>query len=245
MENTNGNGVVGHCQTGGINSIGMGDGWSEKQAGRECQRSFFKLGADNQLLTEVTQWPKISEYLNDGSILDLGYVKPHGEVLLAGKAFAPAKKPVSKMKVTMKIAKVDKTLKVVGDRQWNGGFFAPARHIEPFIEMSLGYQNAYGAPEYKLNPRGKGVIKKQYRDSDSGLYSLPNVYGRWDRTNADKAKRQVAGFGPLDISWPQRAKFQGTYDRSWLENVHPVLPNNTKAQLFNAAPIDQQIRRRA
>ena len=68
------------------------------------------------------------------------------------------------MTVSVSLGKVKKTLKVIGDRQWDGGFFSSASSPKKFIEMPLIYQHAYGAFDYDHNPLGKGVIKKKYKN---------------------------------------------------------------------------------
>ncbi|WDE01670.1 DUF2169 domain-containing protein [Thalassomonas actiniarum] len=205
---------------------------------------FFRLGSQKakaELLTENSQWPLISAYLNN-SILDMGFAKPHGEFLIAGSACAPNRQPVTKMKVSAGIGKVKKRLKVIGNRHWDGGLLSPASYPAPFKQMPLTYQNAYGGETFAENPLGKGVIDKKSKDAKSGYYHLANLYHHKESTGADRQKRRVAGFGPLDICWPQRAKYQGTYDQQWLKEIHPGFPNDTRAQLFNAAPKDQQIK---
>jgi len=202
---------------------------------------FFQLGEDNALLTENSQWPRITQYLNNGDFLDIGFVKDNGEFLIASKAFAPNQKPVSEMAVSVAFGDIEKNLTVVGDRQWESGFFSSTSTTKQFIEMPLIYQNAYGALGYEQNPLGKGVIKKQYKNKETGKYDLPNIYLAKESTKADKEKRSVAGFGPLNIEWPQRTCYQGTYDQKWLENDHPGFPKDTNPKLFNAAPLDQQI----
>ena len=202
---------------------------------------FFKLGADNVLLNENTQWPRITQYLNNGVLLDMGFAKPRGELLVAGKAFAPDNHPLEKMTVSVSLGEVKKSLKVIGDRDWNGSFFSLASQPKPFTAMPLIYQQAYGGPECEPNPSGKGVIEAQYRHPDTGLYDLPNLYHQNESTTADSNERQVAGFGPLDICGPQRSGYQGTYDEQWLKHIHPGFPDDTNARLFNAAPLDQQI----
>lgn len=208
--------------------------------------SFFKLGKDNGLLNENQQWPRISPYLANGLMLDMGFAKPCGEILVTGKAYAPDK-AVKKMQVSLTldagpVGKINKSLQVVGNRQWDGGFFSLASHIKPFESMPLGYAHAYGGIGHPENPLGKGVVNQQQKDPDSGLYALPNVYLQQDSTKADRGYRMAASFEPLDISWPQRSKFQGAYDEKWLKTTHPGLPDDTDTRLFNAAPLDQQIK---
>ena len=204
--------------------------------------TFFKLGEPNRLLDENSQWAKITEYLQDGILLDMGYAKANGELLVAGKAFAPDGKPVTKMNVKVACGKVAKQIKVIGERTWNGSFFAPASYPKAFTSMPISYSRAYGGQDFKQNPKGRGKISKPQKDPDTGLYALPNLYSKWERTYASRAKHTVACFEPMDITWPQRMRFQGTYDQKWLKEVHPGFPNDTKPPLFNAAPPDQQIK---
>lgn len=50
-----------------------------------------------------------------------------------------------------------------------------------------------------------------------------------------------AGFGILGRSWLPRRSLAGTYDQTWLENVHPALPKDFDCRYWNGAPEDQQI----
>ena len=49
-----------------------------------------------------------------------------------------------------------------------------------------------------------------------------------------------SGFGPLDFTWPQRAKKLGTYDDKWFRERCPFFPEDMDWTCFNAAPEDQQ-----
>ncbi|WDE14325.1 DUF2169 domain-containing protein [Thalassomonas haliotis] len=207
---------------------------------------FFRLtteketAAQAELLTENSQWPLITKYLQN-TLLDMGFAKPRGEFLLAANACAPKEQQVTKMSVSAAVGKLKKRLKVVGDRHWDGGLLSPASYPKSFSKMPLSYQNAYGGEGFSENPLGKGLINKNTKDSQTGYYHLANVYRHKESTGADRQKRSVAAFGPLDICWPQRAKFQGTYDQKWLDTRHPGFPDDTRGPLFNAAPEDQQI----
>ncbi|WP_409419446.1 DUF2169 domain-containing protein [Marinomonas sp. RS-M-Aa-14] len=202
---------------------------------------FFKLGADNALLTEISQWPRIIKYLENGDLLDMGFAKPNGELLIAGRAFAPNKIPVTNMTVTVSLGKVKKSLKIIGDRYWSGGLFSSVSTPVKFTDMPLIYQNAYGAVGYEQNPLGKGVINKKYKNKETDSYALPNIYLEKESPKADKEVRSVAGFGPLSIQWPQRTRYQGSYNKQWLENDRSGFPKDTNPKLFNSAPLDQQI----
>ncbi|WDE08069.1 DUF2169 domain-containing protein [Thalassomonas viridans] len=205
---------------------------------------FFRLGTPKdktELLTENSQWPLITAYLNN-TVLDMGFAKPKGEFLIAGSACAPKNQAVRKMAVSACIGKMKKRLKVIGDRHWDGGLLSPASYPKAFRQMPLRYANAYGGETFPENPLGKGVITPKNKNPESGYYDLPNLYLHKENTGADRQKRSVAGFGPLDICGPQRARYQGTYDKKWLDTVHPGFPDDTRKQLFNAAPEDQHIK---
>jgi hypothetical protein len=47
--------------------------------------------------------------------------------------------------------------------------------------------------------------------------------------------------GPLGRGWPQRARFAGTYDQQWLDDVFPFLPKNFDERYYQAAPEDQHV----
>ena len=48
-------------------------------------------------------------------------------------------------------------------------------------------------------------------------------------------------FGPLGRAWQQRIKWGGTYDKKWLNEKYPFLPDDFDDRYFQAAPEDQQI----
>ncbi len=56
----------------------------------------------------------------------------------------------------------------------------------------------------------------------------------------DKTLPEPAGFGPLDVTSPERRAKAGTYDDAWLENRSPDPPLDFDPAFFNTAPLDQQ-----
>lgn len=207
--------------------------------------SFFKLGDDNQLLQENEQWPRLQPYLDKKLILDTGHAKACGEVFVAGSAFAPKGKPVSKMKVAIKVAGCEKKLQVIGNRKWSGNGIlglSDASRPEPFTSMSLGPQESYGGVGYDINPDGKGLVNKDNFDAEQNAYHLPNLYLEKESISASRSKRGVACLWPINIIHPQRKKLQGTFDKQWQEKVCPGFPDDTDPRYFNAAPADQQLK---
>ena len=70
---------------------------------------------------------------------------------------------------------------------------------------------------------------------------LPNTeeIGKSVRFPSDKYKPMA--LGPLGRGWPQRARYAGTYDQQWLDDVFPFLPTDFDERYYQAAPQDQQV----
>lgn len=206
---------------------------------------FFRLGVQQtEILTENIQWPTVMSSLQQGQVLDMAMPKICGEVLIAANAYAPDQKPVSSMNVGFKLGELKKVLTVTGERQWQWRI-APLYHItepQPFLCMPVDYSHAYGGKAYRYNPLGKGHepgLKRWFGKRES--FSLPNI--QYPGVSFRRTQRlvQLAGFGPLDMAWPQRMSKAGTYNKTWLKNEYPGLPRNIDWHIFNAAPADQQI----
>ncbi|MBJ7539997.1 DUF2169 family type VI secretion system accessory protein [Marinomonas transparens] len=207
---------------------------------------FFRLGGDEGFLPDSQCWQQITPLLNEGLsdqlVLDMGFAKAQGEWLLAGSAYTDNGKPATKLQVSAKLGNSHKYIQVVGDRFWDGHLLSLASKARPFTAMPLCYSRAYGGVGDKYNPVGRGAITKANKNKVTGCYALPNLYLTKDKISVDKRPRSVAGFGPLDISLPQRTKFHGRYNQHWLDNVHPGFPHDTDPRYFNAAPEDQQFK---
>ncbi len=48
-----------------------------------------------------------------------------------------------------------------------------------------------------------------------------------------------AGFGPVSPFWQDRARHAGTYDDDWVQNRHPLLPQDFDPRFWQCAPPDQ------
>jgi hypothetical protein len=106
-------------------------------------------------------------------VLPNDMVPPHGtsfEVLVHGKAHAPAEEPVSEVMVGVRVGRHDQRMRVVGDRKWIDGphGFAPTQPA-PFTSMPLVWERAFGGRcdvwldesavlsfAHQLNPLGRG-----------------------------------------------------------------------------------------
>ncbi|UXY17245.1 DUF2169 domain-containing protein [Chitiniphilus purpureus] len=206
---------------------------------------FFRLGADNpRFLPENLQWPLALPALPPLQPLDEAWPKPRAEVLLGGAAFAPAGIPVARMAVRLACAGVDKTLAVLGERDWYYGL-VPWFNIgepAPFARMPLGWERAFGGPDHPGNPLGRG-----YRPNPVAGFigqnrgAMPNLEYPGQPVRGHGRRLEPAGFGPLDVRWAPRSKQTGTYKARWLEREAPGLASDIDPEFFMRAPLDQRL----
>lgn len=125
---------------------------------------------------------------------DFADYKVRAEVILKGSCHAPNGRAVSECPVNVKVGSWSKSLRVLGRRVWGGA--APA----PFVTMPLDWEHAYGGLRFPKNPSGAGF------DSDE----MPNVLHGKDVTRSrGDASLEPAGYGPINVRWPQRAQKLG------------------------------------
>ncbi len=199
---------------------------------------YFDLTAPDDLHTEQELWQELTPVLGQTS-LDQGWPKPRGEVLCWGSCHAPRGTTVSAAQVRLKAGPVDKTLNIFGDRFWVTGStgLMHMTQAEPFSRIPLDWPHAFGGPEYKENPEGKGIART-VRENGQKAIPLPNIEGE-PLIGATTDRPRPAGFAPLDLMWPQRAKKNGTYDQKWLKERWPALPEDMNYEFFCLAPEDQ------
>ncbi len=195
---------------------------------------FIDLADAGRVLTEIDLWKCVPPLLGENVVLDDAMPKSRGEVLVTGSAHAPGGVPAAACDVRVRIATVDKTLRVIGDRTWDarGGMSPP----EPFTVMPLRYTHAFGGEGFPLNPTGKG-----YGAKDGAPRPLPNIEDvRWPLRSPEQTVAP-AGFGAYDFTWPQRASKLGTYDDRWVREDMPGFARDIDWTAFNVAPEDQWI----
>jgi len=200
---------------------------------------YFDLTAPDDLHTEQELWKELVALLGTDMMLDQGWPKPHAEVLCAGHACALGGKPTPAARVRLKCGPVDKTLRVFGDRFWERGKDGLLRLTEasPFTTMPLDWKHAFGGPDFADNPLGKGMAPVT-RPDGAQVIPLPNVEGR-TLIGAPTDRPDPAGFGPVDMMWPQRAKKNGTYNDAWVKTRWPAMPDDMNYEYFCMAPEDQ------
>lgn len=203
--------------------------------------SFFSFDPVGKLHSEVSLWQFVTEQLGQDGLLDLGMPKPRGEVLVTGSFYAPGGKPVKGGKVRLQLGSLNKQLHIFGDRQWqkqtDGGW--TITDPQPIASLAISYSNAFGGPDYAKNPLGKGYIAS-LENADQSSYPLPNITDPKELLTSPTARIEPAGFGPYDLTWPQRFAKVGTYDQQWLKEVFPGFARDFDPTFFNTTPLNQQ-----
>lgn len=159
---------------------------------------------------------------------DFAPKKPRADVLLVGSAHAPRGVAVPSLTARYRVGGLSKRIEVIGHRTKENRFLGKVSAPAPFVAMPIVYENAFGGPEDKKNPVGKG------RHGDPANLESPKQPGA-------AASADPVGFGPLAATWSPRADRLGTYDKKWLKTRWPWLPEDFDWSHFNAAPRDQQL----
>ena len=177
--------------------------------------------------------------------------KPRCDVLLNGSAYAPGGKPTKKVDVGLRVSSVNKVFTVVGDRYWRvGAALAGATDPEPFEIFPFSYDVAFGGVDdfhqdeekrdaYMPNPTGTGFHKYKEKALVNDT-PLPNTEEKKKTVTSPFSEYRPMSFGVVGRSWPDRAKYAGTYNEKWMEKVFPFLPEDFDDRYFQAAPDDQQ-----
>lgn len=201
-----------------------------------------ELGEPSTLMTNQAAGQLLGQS-PDQQPIDAAQAKPYGEVLVVGEAQAPGGEPVSEMTVGVRVGALTKTVRVVGDRYWwwdkAAARWTPTAPT-PFTRMPLSWDRAYGGPDFKQNPIGRGH-KAAQAVRDGQAVALPNLEDPRQPITAPEDVRYPAGLWALDITWHDRACKAGSYDEAWSQDRFPALPLDADLSLFNAAPQDQWV----
>lgn len=173
---------------------------------------------------------------------DFAHFKPACDVTLCGTCYARGGKAAPVERVTFGLGRFEKSLMVVGDRNWQPGLLgAKMTDPAPFVSMPLTYARAFGGPGFAPNPFGRGFVPVE-KDLVAGKHPLPNIENPNQQISAPSSRPSPAGFGPLPAIWLARAGKAGTYDKKWLKQHWPFFPEDFDWSFFNYAPPDQRLK---
>lgn len=200
--------------------------------------AFLPLCEDPALLLEPELWPFLGEALGPDAAFEQGIPKAVSEYLVVGAAYPPGQEPVEAMAVGVRFGSSTKSLLVHGDRYWDDRLPTAAK---PFASLPLSWSNTYGGAGFDANPVGRGHPEADA--TQRKRRALPNIEYPGEEVRSQNDVGRPAGFGPIDITWPQRAKLVGTYDQAWLKTLFPGLAADIDWRHFNVAPSDQWLNR--
>lgn len=161
------------------------------------------------------------------------------DVLLVGSAWAPGRKAVRQMHVTMAVAERQKTMLVSGDRVWRDG--RPS-DPQPFESMPLVWERAFGG----VHRRGEKLIAEERNPVGCGLSGGRSASDMQDQPvpNLEDPAAPLQQLGqmpapaclaPIAPSWLPRRSFAGTYDEAWQRTRAPYLPDDFDSRFFQCA----------
>jgi hypothetical protein len=221
-------------------------------------KATYNIRSDGSVELADKQEPivRLAEHRGDPASSSLTYEadivgrKVATDVLINGSAYVPRGQRAQSVEVRIRVANIDKTLLVTGNRRWyavTGGIAMTS--AEPFESMPLTYERAFGGFDrtdedpaqhrlYDSNPVGRGFATSARHLFDQ---PVPNVEYPSQRLR-DWADRPLpAGFGPIARWWSPRREFAGTYDQQWVDERMPLWAADFDDRYHQAAPLDQQV----
>lgn len=178
---------------------------------------------------------------------DLVRTKNATDILLHGHAYPQPGKAV--VDVIMKVADIEKRLRVIGERYLVKGFWGMnVTDPKPLESIPIIYEHAFGGqdkmssnPEEhafdQRNPLGRGfAVKAEHLVGER----LPNIQSPEHPITKWQDSQTPAGFGPIPAHWQPRLKYAGTYDKTWEKERMPLVPHDFDKKYFQCAPADQQ-----
>jgi len=207
--------------------------------------AYFPFAQANALLPEIAMWKFVARELGKDAALDMCVPKKRAEAMVIGKCFSPQGRPAQSANVRLKIGPenrpvIDKTLRVFGDRVWRRTLTGVTpSDPQPFTEMPVNFERAFGGEGYAQNPIGRGAKALPPAGDAAPVHLLPNIEDPQRLIASPGDRPAPASFSPLDFTWPQRFSKAGTYDEKWLEHRFPGYADDIDWTIFNAAAPDQ------
>ena len=182
---------------------------------------------------------------------DYAHRKPYCDVIVLGSAYAPSGKAAARVQVGIQVGALTKQFVVVGDRVWikraSGASLSDPRR---FTSIPITYDVAFGGTDrtleaskglvftYAANPVGRGYWHET--DEIDGQ-PAPNTESLDEPVVNHNGRYEPKSFSPVGRNWSMRARYAGTYNTDWLENVAPFWPADFDYRYFQAGPADQWI----
>lgn len=203
---------------------------------------YFALNDPDSPLPEQDLWPQCLESLGEGGILDPGFPKPRGEVLLAGSWYAPDGTPAPGGAARFQVGPVRRELAIFGPRFWQAGPLGTApSQPEPVSTVPLRWESAFGGDGFADNPAGRGMLRAEMPWGESRL-PLPLVEDpQYGLMTSPAARPAPACPLPIPGDAPSRLALAGTYDARWLAEDWPGFPADISRDFFSLAAPCQRL----
>jgi hypothetical protein len=180
---------------------------------------------------------------------DIVPFKPKGDVILVGRAHAPAGRPAPRVDATLRVGPVAKSIRIFGERKWmcrGKKLTASMTEPLPFVTMDLVPERAFGGMDTRTggtcaeNPGGRGYFDQENVE-DPGKTFLPNLEDPRSLIRHWRDHPVPAGFGTVGRGSPSRACYLGTFDETWEKERSPAPPVDFRPEFHNAAHPDLQV----
>lgn len=174
-------------------------------------------------------------------------VKGSTDVILVGHAWSSTGRAVTSLDVTVTVGPVSKTVRVFGDRQWEGLLGDRISSPAPFIEMPLVYERASGGvlqidadgqPKFMDLRNPLGIGPATLPNGTVAGKSIPNIEDPKCLIRSVRDNPPPANFGFIAPHWRPRCEYVGTYGEKWSNERAPYLPEDFDPRFFNAAHPD-------
>ncbi len=200
--------------------------------------TLFDLRDPGDILAETAMWPMVAEELPKGTVFDAAYPKPFGEFLIAGSAMS--QDPVKAMHVGVTVGEQSRYLSVFGDRHWETDGDDPVfSEPDPFTEMPLTPDRAFGGEGFVPNPVGQGAHAAELNASIPRL-PLPNVELAGSEIKSIGDRPAPALVGPIALDDPARLSLAGSFNKAWVDQQMPDWPTDFDPRFFMSAPLEQR-----
>ncbi|WP_152220285.1 DUF2169 domain-containing protein [Pseudomonas sp. SCB32] len=205
--------------------------WNQQYQLGIAALALLPLRGRPHLLTEMELWRLVPEHLHGAMTPDVGIPKVIPEFLVSGNTYGRYCPPdASTCEVRVKVAGLEKRLRVTGERSWNGAI--PTR-AESFDQIPIDWSSTYGGQGFAENPLGKGHLE------DSPIQRLPNLEPFGQHLRSPEQTGLPVSLGMLQPTWTQRSALAGDCDQRWLEEDFPGFSRNLDWRYFNLSQPDQ------
>jgi hypothetical protein len=175
---------------------------------------------------------------------DLCSFKPGTDFLVCGHAISPNGRGAWYIDVLASCAGRTRRLRAHGPRRWMLNMMSQVTlgESEPAERVPMCWRLAYGGfdaadptkpVECRENPAGLGVARDPLLLRDK---PAPQIEDIDQPIRSPNQGIKPAGLGPLGPLFEPRRTLAGTYDKTWLEHIHPAKPRDYSPGFENVAP---------